>query len=170
MLHSNRVRGIPRVAADVGWNARGLYMGKASKPFVYAGVLFLLLDPCPASAGGLSTSGQGSRALGMGGAFTAIADDASAIYYNPAGMMQNRGSEIMAGAGLGAPEVSYEMPGGAVQKSSKRWEAPWLFAAHRLSFRASVGGGAYCPFARCAKFEPDPANGFLEISMNNQER
>lgn len=39
-------------------------------------------------AGGLSTSGQGSRAIGMGGAFTGVADDGSSIYYNPAGISQ----------------------------------------------------------------------------------
>lgn len=30
--------------------------------------------------------GMGARALGMGGAFVAVADDANAIYYNPAGL------------------------------------------------------------------------------------
>ena len=29
----------------------------------------------------------GERAMGLGGAFTGIADDPSATYYNPAGMM-----------------------------------------------------------------------------------
>jgi len=32
---------------------------------------------------------QGTKAYGMGGAFTAIADDARAIYWNPAGLTQN---------------------------------------------------------------------------------
>ena len=37
----------------------------------------------------------GSRAVGMGGAFVAVADDGSAIYYNPAGQAQfNKGTLI----------------------------------------------------------------------------
>lgn len=41
-----------------------------------------------------NTYGIGPRAMGMGGAFTAIADDASAAYWNPAGLSQVNAYEI----------------------------------------------------------------------------
>ena len=34
---------------------------------------------------------QGIRPLGMGGAFTAVADDDNALFYNPAGLLQKKG-------------------------------------------------------------------------------
>ncbi|MDH4069558.1 MAG: PorV/PorQ family protein [Ignavibacteria bacterium] len=37
----------------------------------------------------------GARALGMGGAFVAVADDASAMFWNPAGIAQNYQAEAM---------------------------------------------------------------------------
>jgi hypothetical protein len=45
----------------------------------------LLLWPAAASAQQIIES-TGSRALGMGGAFVAVADDATAVYWNPAGL------------------------------------------------------------------------------------
>ncbi|MEM9193056.1 MAG: hypothetical protein AAGF12_28030 [Myxococcota bacterium] len=54
------------------------------------GVTLGLLALSPAGAEGQSLNYQtfliGDRALGMGGAFTGLADDASASYYNPAGL------------------------------------------------------------------------------------
>jgi hypothetical protein len=57
--------------------------------------LGLLVSAAPlfAAQGGTSTApflriGQGARAEGMGGAFTAVADDAHATHFNPAGLAQ----------------------------------------------------------------------------------
>ena len=38
----------------------------------------------------------GERATGLGGAYTAIADDPSGLYYNPAGIVYSLGSKLSA--------------------------------------------------------------------------
>ncbi len=66
-------------------------------------LLILNLIPNPLSAqtsgaGSTSTNfqkiGVGARAVGMGEAFTAVADDPTAMYWNPAGLMLARGTEF----------------------------------------------------------------------------
>ncbi|MBW6514675.1 MAG: UPF0164 family protein, partial [Candidatus Syntrophosphaera sp.] len=47
-------------------------------------------------AGDFMMIGAGVRPLGMGGAFAALANDGSAIYWNPAGIAQIRESELSA--------------------------------------------------------------------------
>jgi hypothetical protein len=48
--------------------------------------LALLAAAVPALADAQGVEVVGTRALGMGGAFVAVADDASAVYWNPAGL------------------------------------------------------------------------------------
>jgi len=69
-------------------------------PLIFTSLLVFLFA-CSAVAGGPSTSGaiimkQGmsARALGMGEAFVAVADDINAIGYNPAGLACLKTSEI----------------------------------------------------------------------------
>ena len=123
-------------------------------------MFFLLLWSGPVFAGGLSTPGQGARALGMAGAFTAVADDGSAVYYNPAGISQIDGTTLEASVALVSPQISYTPPGGATETSTKRAVAPSFFMTHRLTDRLSGGLGLYAPYARDAAFADDPANGF----------
>jgi hypothetical protein len=65
-------------------------------------VAFLVLAPTGAQAGEIGDAGalflrfgMGARAAGMGEAFTAVAKDASAIYWNPAAMNGVLGTHLM---------------------------------------------------------------------------
>lgn len=61
--------------------------------------LFLLL---PAVVGAQTFGGIGTRAEGMGGAFVAVADDASAVYWNPAGIATGATFDFQIAKGEGA--------------------------------------------------------------------
>lgn len=58
--------------------------------------LAVLLVPIAALANGFYFPGVGARASAMGGAFMGLADDFSAIYWNPAGITQLKGMEVTA--------------------------------------------------------------------------
>ncbi len=51
----------------------------------------------PAYAGGFQIGEMATRATGMGSAFTAVADDSSAAWYNPAGVAFMHGVQVMVG-------------------------------------------------------------------------
>jgi len=55
-------------------------------------VILMLVLTSGAFANGLSLNSIGTRALGMGGAMVGLADDASAIYWNPAGISNIEGA------------------------------------------------------------------------------
>src|SRR5512141_2591601 len=60
-------------------------------------VLVLLFTASTSFAAGFRLLESGSKAMGMGFAFTAQADDPSAIYFNPAGLTQLKGQNLMVG-------------------------------------------------------------------------
>jgi long-subunit fatty acid transport protein len=53
------------------------------------------------------------RAIAMGQAFTAVADDSSAVYWNPAGLNQMQGSELLAEYDVFINTVTYNYLNGA---------------------------------------------------------
>lgn len=92
-----------------------------------ASVLFLLLGLAPALpvAAGNGTDAvpflkvdTGARSAGMGGAFAAVADDASAVFHNPAGLALADRKEVMVShaewlEGIRNESLSYVQPAGA---------------------------------------------------------
>lgn len=64
------------------------------KPLLALLCLYLMAPPSPAKANCPDIYAMGTRAAALGGAFTAVADDFSAAYYNPAGITQLPGAEL----------------------------------------------------------------------------
>jgi long-chain fatty acid transport protein len=82
---------------------------------------------------------HGGRALGQAGAFTARADEPSAVGYNPAGLAQLEGFQFQAGIDFSSANDSYSSEAGnfnlthsiqippALYASWKAKESPWAF-------------------------------------------
>jgi hypothetical protein len=67
-----------------------------------------VLPPASLNAGAVMVPGFGARAMGMGGAFVAVADDATAVYWNPAGLAQLSKAEFALSASTGISLGMYD--------------------------------------------------------------
>lgn len=74
--------------------------------------------------------GQGTAASAMSNAFSAQADDPSALHYNPAGMTQLRGVQFMAGALFAGGSTNFTSPTGATARGDRNGSAAWPPPTH----------------------------------------
>ncbi len=82
--------------------------------------------------------GQGTSASGQGNAFAAQADDPSALHYNPAGMTQLHGVQMMAGGLLTGGTTSFTSTSGAHATGTRDGSLAWPAPAH-LFITANLG-------------------------------
>jgi len=111
---------------------------------VIAGALLLLIGSL--YAGGWDNEVMGVRQLGMGSIFAGIADDATAIFYNPAGILSKNLDVIVEGVAL-LPKHSYFSDAlGKTIYSKKNSYIPQLFFTYKLNDKAGLGLGVYAPY------------------------
>lgn len=108
----------------------------------------LLGTPKCSIAAGFAITAQGAAATGKSTAFTAQADDPSAIYYNPAGLSQLSTPQVLLGSSIIVPKTSYHPdPGGrSEQEENQTFFLPHLYAAYPLDRNFAVGLGVFAPF------------------------
>ncbi len=81
--------------------------------------IVLLSSPNLASADGFRNPFQDSTAMGQGNAFAAQADNASAVFYNPAGMTQLRGVQVASGVQFLNVNTTFTSPTGATTQNDQ---------------------------------------------------
>ncbi len=74
--------------------------------------------------------GQSAAAAGMGNAFAAQADDASALHYNPAGMTQLRGVQFMTGSLFIGGTTNFTSPTGVNATGDRNGSVAWPPPTH----------------------------------------
>jgi long-chain fatty acid transport protein len=105
---------------------------------IVGGALLLFWFSAPALAQVPRIQGQGTSASGQGNAFAAQADDPSALHYNPAGMTQLHGVQIMAGGLLTGGTTSFTSTSGANATGTRDGSLAWPAPAH-LFMTANLG-------------------------------
>ncbi len=103
--------------------------------------------PASSQGAGFALVQQGAAAMAQGNAFVAEADDPSAIFYNPAGLIQLKRPEIYWGKFFQYPDREYHAPGGTVSETQPRfyWSSS-LFMTYPVNDRVALGVGVFAPF------------------------
>ncbi len=119
------------------------------------GLTSLCLTVNCAKAGGFKIQDQSSRAMGMIDAFIAGADDASAVYYNPAGLTRLNRPQLIGNFYLAHAEARYEGPGGTDHSDGRIYALPNFFLGYPLDKdnRLIAGLGVYSPFGLGSKWD-----------------
>lgn len=132
--------------------------------------LCLVLCPLPLHSAGSLIYDHDAVASARGNAFTATADNPSAIYYNPAGITQLPGHQFRVGAYALTYQTSYRSPAGATSESERAYEAmPNLYYTYTPSEKpVSFGLGAYVPFGLRMQWPED--SGFRSVALEGSVR
>jgi long-chain fatty acid transport protein len=118
------------------------------------GVLLGLLAAVPGRAAGFSaTAPPGIKAMGMAGAYTAQADDPTAIFYNPGGVALMKKKVSVGLSTVWRNELQFQglPPGGASGTATEQEEGfdfpAFGYAVKPFGAKLKLGIGVYSPFA-----------------------
>lgn len=108
-------------------------------------------------AGGFLTGTQNAKAMGMGHAFVGQANDASAIYFNAAGLTNLKGINFLAGMTLIMPKVDFTGPTPLTTTTStvaRTFTPINLYGVYGMDNGLSFGLGVYNPYGLGSEWSP----------------
>ncbi|MFV2072618.1 MAG: OmpP1/FadL family transporter [Thermoanaerobaculales bacterium] len=129
----------------------------------------LAVAPSLSWGSGFALFEHGNRAMAMGGAFTAVADDPSALFWNPAGMafQVDEGIQLMTGVTFimtsqdFVGEAPYPGEGYSAAQKSQVFFPPHFYFAYPVNERLVLSAVAMTPFGLGTWWEDDFAGRFI---------
>lgn len=132
----------------------------------------LIVAPASVYGSGFGLFEAGARGSALMGTMVARADDPSAIFYNPAGLVQLPGFQVMGGFSFIVPRVEIVTHFGGVDTptlmDSHVSAVPHLFATYRVTDRVWLGLGLNAPFGLGIKYNDDWLGGVNVIKADIQ--
>lgn len=122
-----------------------------------------------ASAGGYQINEQNARAMGFAGAFVAQASDASAVYFNPAGLAFQKGWKVLGGTTLIIPSTKFTGPSPSTASTSMESQIFYpsnLYISYGTQDGLTFGLGIFTPYGLGSEWPTDWAGRRLSVKTD----
>lgn len=130
-------------------------------------IIFSLLLLCNfVFASGFQINEHSARAMSLGGAFTGLANDPSAVFFNPAGITQLSGTRFMGGVTFIQPISSFRGPSPSITETKLEdqiFTPINFYITHQISDDLSAGISVNNPYGLGTKWDPDWVGRYLAI-------
>lgn len=121
-------------------------------------IFFFSLITCQLFGSGFQINEHGARPMGLAGAFTGLANDPSAVYFNSAGLVQLKGTQFSIGGTFISPSSTFTGPSPSTTESKlkARYFTPInAYFTHELGGDFWIGLGVNNPFGLGTEWEED---------------
>ena len=131
--------------------------------------LFVLILSLPITVfygSGFQINEHGSKAMSLGGAFAGLANDPSAIYFNPAGITQLTGTHILGGTTLIFPSSTFRGPAPTINETKMETQSftPIHFdVTHQFSKEFYLGFGIGNNYGLGTKWDENWVGRFVAV-------
>jgi long-chain fatty acid transport protein len=150
----DRARSKPEPRQTWGRIRQGLILLTALACFLYPAAL--------AQGAGFAVLQQGTAAMAQGNAFVAEADDASAIFYNPAGLNQLKRPQFYQGSFFNHPDREFHGDQGQFSETNHRlYRHLTAYLTLPVNDRVALGIGFFSPFGMGTVWPPSWAGRYL---------
>ncbi len=144
-------------------------MRVANRRWIFAVAVAVLVAPSLTHASGFALFEHSNRGMAMGGAMTAVADDASALYWNPAGIafQTDEGTQIQMGVTFISAsqdfygESPYPGDGYHAEQESQVFYPPHMYVVMPASDKLAFGFSMTTPFGLGTYWDDDFAGRYI---------